>query len=117
MPFCTTCGSNVSGTFCSQCGTPVAASGTAAPPPPPMGQAPVAQQPMAQPYAQPYAQPAPRKTSPLVWILVIVLGFFVVCGISVALFVGYVAHRVHQAVDVNGRDGGVTFHTRGRDGR
>ena len=118
MPFCTTCGTNVSGTFCSQCGTPVAAAGTAAPPtPPPISQAPVAQQPMAQPYAQPYAPPVARKTSPLVWILVIVLGFFVVCGISVALFVGYVAHRVHQAVDVNGRDGGVTFHTRGHDGR
>ena len=118
MAFCTTCGSNVSGTFCSQCGTPVAAAGTAAPPqPPPMAQAPMAQQPMAQPYAQPYAPPVARKTSPLVWVLVIVLGFFVVCGISVALFVGYVAHRVHQVVDVNGRDGGVTFHTRGQDGR
>jgi hypothetical protein len=113
MPFCTTCGANVNGTFCSQCGTPVAAAGTAAPPPTP----PTGQPPMAQPYAQPYAQPVTRKTSPIVWVLVIVLGFFVVCGISVALFVGYVAHRVHQAVDVNGRDGGFTFHTRGRDGK
>ena len=124
MPFCTTCGSNVSGTFCSQCGTPISAAGAAAapPPPPPMSQPPLgqpamAQQPPVQPYAQPYAPPAARKTSPIVWVLVIVLGFFVVCGISVALFVGYVAHRVHQAVDVNSRDGGVTFHTRGQNGK
>jgi hypothetical protein len=122
MPFCTTCGANVTGTFCSQCGTPTA--GAAAPAPPPVQQ-PVAT-PYAQPYSQPYAQPVPpgappvvvvRKTSPIVWVLVIVLGLFVLGGISVAAFVAFVAHRVHQAVSMDGKDGGLTFHTRGSDGK
>ena len=118
MPFCTTCGANVTGTFCSQCGTP--AAGATAPPPPPM------QQPVATPYAQPYQQPVPpgappvvvvRKTSPIVWVLVIVLGFFVVCGIGIAGFAAYVAHRVHQSVSIDSRTGGVTLHARGNDGK
>src|SRR5580692_4424114 len=129
MPFCTTCGANVTGTFCSQCGTP--AAGAAAPAPPPI------QQPAATPYtppaappyqppAQPYGQPMPpagppvvvvRKTSPIVWVLVIVLGLFVLGGIAVAGAVAYFAHKVHQAVSVDGRTGGVTLHARGNDGK
>lgn len=66
MAFCTNCGATVSGTFCNQCGTPVgAASGAAAPAPPAASQ------------AAPAAVPVKRKTSPLVWVLVIVLGLFV----------------------------------------
>ena len=110
MPFCTTCGANVTGTFCTQCGTP-AASATAAAPPPPA---------MATPYAQPVppgAAPVARKTSPIVWVLVIILGFFVLGGISFAAFVAYVAHKVHQTVSVDGTHGGITLHTRGADGR
>ena len=122
MAFCTTCGANVTGTFCSQCGTPAASA--AAPPPPP----PVQPQPLAAPYVQqppyaqqPYAQPVPvaapvaRKTSPIVWVLVIVLGLFLLGGIAIAGFVAFVAHRVHQAVAVDGN--GVTLHSRGADGK
>lgn len=110
MAFCTKCGANVPGAFCSQCGTPVATAGAAAPPP------------MAAPYVQPapYGQPVPvqgpRKTSPIVWVLVIVLGLFVLGGLATAAFVAFVAHRVHQAgvsFDRNG-SGAVTF--RGKDG-
>jgi len=109
MPFCTKCGADVTGAFCSQCGTP--ASATASAPPPP--------QPMAAPY--PY-QPAPipgapppvRRTSPIVWVLVVILGLFVLGGISFAAFVAFVGHRLHQAgvtFDRN-HDGGVTLHAR-----
>jgi hypothetical protein len=54
----------------------------------------------------------PRKTSPIVWVLVVVLGLFVVGGIATAAFVTYVAHRVHQAGVSFGRNGngGVTVH-------
>lgn len=117
MPFCTTCGANVTGTFCSQCGTPAAGAAAPAPPPP---------QPMAPPYAQPYGQPGPpvaqpvvvvRKTSPVVWVLVVILGLFLLGGLAFAGFVAFVAHRVHQAVSVDGRTGGVTLHARGDDGK
>jgi hypothetical protein len=60
-----------------------------------------------------------RKTSPLVWVLVIVLGMFILGGIGVAAFVALVSHRLHQAgvsFDHN-RDGSVTFQTRGADGK
>jgi hypothetical protein len=113
MPFCTTCGANVTGTFCSQCGTPAAGAAAQAPAPPPPTAAPYGQ---PQPY--PPAVPAARKTSPIVWVLVIVLGLFVMGGIAVAGFVAFVAHRVHQAVSVDSaHGGGVTFHTRGQDGK
>src|ERR1017187_8667843 len=98
MPFCTKCGANVTGTFCSQCGTPAAGEAAQAPPA------------MATPYAQPappVGPPVARKTSPIVWVLVIVLGLFVLGGIAVAGFNGFVAHRVQKA--------GVSLH-RGRDG-
>jgi hypothetical protein len=83
-------------------------------------------QPYAQPTAQPYGQPMPpgaqpvvvvRKTSPIVWVLVIVLGLFVLGGIAVAGAVAYFAHKVHQAVSVDGKTGGVTLHARGNDGK
>jgi hypothetical protein len=54
-----------------------------------------------------------------VWVLVIVLGFMLLGGLCVAAFIGFVAHKVHQAgvsFD-NGRDGGVTFQTHGADGK
>ena len=108
MPFCTKCGANVNGTFCSQCGTPAAAAASAPPA-------------EAAPYPQGVVYGGPvviRKTSPVVWILVIVLGFLVLCGIGVAGFVAFVGHKLHQAgvsIDHN-RDGHVTLHTRGADG-
>jgi hypothetical protein len=110
MPFCTKCGANVTGTFCSQCGTP-AAAGAAVPPQPAM----------VPPYAPvpPGAPVTIRKTNPIVWVLVIVLGLFVLGGIAVAGFVAFVGHRLHQAgVSFDhGRDGGVTLHARGADGK
>jgi hypothetical protein len=117
MPFCTICGANVTGTFCSQCGTP--ATGAAAPTPQPAAAYPPA---AAAPYPQPGAPgvpPVARKTSPIVWVLVIVLGLFLLGGIAVAGFVAFVAHRVHQAgvaFDRNG-DGGFTMQTRDKDGK
>jgi hypothetical protein len=137
MPFCTTCGANVTGTFCSQCGTPAASAAAPAPPPPMPSAAAPPPPPMSAPYAPAppppmsagYAQPVPppvapcavvvRKTSPIVWVLVIVLGLFVLGGISVAAFVAFVAHKVHQAgvsLDHN-HDGGITFQTHGADGK
>jgi hypothetical protein len=72
---------------------------------------------MATPYGQPApgGVPGPRKTSPLVWVLVAVLGFFVLCGIGALAIFGIVAHRVHQAVSVD-HDGNVSIRARGGDG-
>jgi hypothetical protein len=97
MAFCTTCGATVTGAFCNQCGTradAAAASSSAGPsvaPGQPYAAAP------AQPFAAPPAQPGPRKTSPLVWVLVVVLGLFVLGGIGVAGFTWFVVHKVRQA--------------------
>lgn len=103
MPFCTKCGANVTGTFCTQCGTP--ASGAAPPAPPVTG--------------TPYAQPVARKTSPIVWVLIIVLGLFVVGGLGVVSVIALVAHRARQAglAFDHGRDGGFSIQTRGADGK
>src|SRR5262245_48929391 len=82
MAFCTSCGANVTGAFCNQCGTPArAAAGQPAPPPAPT----VPQAPGA---------PVARKTSPLVWVLVIVLGLFVMGCLA---FVGVGFFFVHKA--------------------
>ena len=107
MAFCTTCGAKVNGAFCTQCGTPVSAAGQQppAPAPPPVQAAPppqaaayqaapVYQAPVAPP---PAAAPAQRKTSPLVWILVIVLGLFVLGGLAVGGLVMFGVHKLHQA--------------------
>jgi len=87
MAFCTNCGANVTGAFCNQCGTP--ARGQAAP------QAMSAPPPGAPP--APGVAPVPRKTSPIVWILVIVLGFFVLGFIGIVGTGLFVAHKVKQA--------------------
>ena len=100
MAFCTTCGANVSGAFCPQCGTPVSA---AAPPPQPPPPSYGAQANMAPPpaYAQPYGAPppamGPRKTNPLVLVLVIILGLCFLGFASCAAFGLYVAHKAKQA--------------------
>jgi hypothetical protein len=89
MAFCTTCGAQVTGAYCNQCGAPVReqpAAGHAPniPPPPP---------PPFPPVADPLAR---RRTSPLVWILVAVMGLFLIGAMGVAavrFFVGRVAER------------------------
>jgi hypothetical protein len=82
MPFCSKCGNPVDGKFCEKCGTPVAA----VPPPP------VAAPAMTMPPQQ--AAPVKKKTSPLVWILVGVLGLFVLGGLALVAVGGYFAHKV-----------------------
>lgn len=95
MAFCTTCGAQVTGAFCNKCGTPAAASGGAAmpaPPPPPVAAAPVMAQQMPMP------APVVRSgMSPLVWILVIIGGLFVLGIIGVVGTGFFVAHKLHQA--------------------
>jgi hypothetical protein len=85
MAFCTTCGANVSGAFCPRCGTPVSVAGSQ-PTPPPAAMAGVAP-----------AAPPKRKTSPLVWILVIVLGLFLLGGMMIVGTGIFLVHKAHQA--------------------
>ena len=88
MPFCTKCGSEVQGRFCVKCGSPVA--GVAAPPPaPPMA--------AAAPPVMPGAAPVKKGTSPLVWILVAVLGLFMLIGIGIVGAGIFFVHKVKQA--------------------
>jgi hypothetical protein len=58
MAFCTTCGATVDGNFCNRCGTPAGNRAAAAPPPVPV--------------PPPAGAPAKRKTSPIVWVLLVV---------------------------------------------
>ena len=87
MAFCTSCGATVQGAFCQQCGTPQSA--TAAQPAAPQAM------PQAAPQAA-YAGAAPvkGKISPIVWILLAVVGL-VVLGIVGLVGAGlYVAKSV-----------------------
>jgi hypothetical protein len=86
MAFCTSCGAQVNGAFCTQCGAAITASGTA----PAAAQAPAPAQPM------PPAPAAKSGTSPIVWILVIVGGLFLLGAIAV-IGAGY--FFVHKARD------------------
>jgi len=106
MAFCTKCGTNVTGAFCNQCGTPAAGVPVAAP----------------GPYTQPMAAGAPpvaRKTSPVVWILVAILGLFLLGGVAIVGVAAFVTHRARQAGLEFGRghNGGITFQARGGDGK
>lgn len=53
------------------------------------------------------------------WVLVIVLGLFVLGGIATVGVIGLVAHRARQAglMFDRGRDGGVSFDVHGADGK
>src|ERR1035438_2621416 len=87
MAFCTSCGATVQGAFCQQCGTPLSA--TAAQPAAPQAM------PQAAPQAA-YAAAAPvkGKISPIVWILLAVVGI-IVLGIVAVVGAGlYVAKSV-----------------------
>jgi hypothetical protein len=78
MAFCTQCGAGIVGAFCTQCGAR-AAQGAAAP-----GSAPP-------------SAPAGRRTSPIVWVLIVVLG---ICAVGVIGVVGtgaFVLHKMRQA--------------------
>ena len=102
MAFCTNCGADVTGKkFCIACGKPVGGGQPAASPasPTPSGYAP---QPVPSPqYAAapppgPPMQGAPKKISPIVWIVVGIVGFFVLCGIVFSIAVGMFVHKVKQ---------------------
>jgi hypothetical protein len=85
MPFCVTCGSSIQGRFCEKCGAPAGAAG-----------APAAAPVMAAGPA-PVAATAPRKTSPLVWILG-GLGLLVVLFVGMVVVGGiFVVHKARQA--------------------
>jgi hypothetical protein len=74
MAFCTSCGATVNGAFCNHCGTAVS--------------------------SQAMPQPVPgaaRKTSPVVWVLVIVLGLFVLGGAGMVGTGLFIVHKARQA--------------------
>jgi hypothetical protein len=98
MAFCTNCGAQVTGAFCNQCGTPAGRPAAASPPPAVAPQAPPASPPQAA-WTGPAPAPAPvaRGTSPLIWVLVIVLGLFVLGGIAVVGAGYFVVHKARQA--------------------
>jgi hypothetical protein len=104
MAFCTNCGADVTGkNFCINCGKPVgseqtAAAQSAAPSAPPPAQ-PGAYAPSpayAAPPPGPPMQTGPKKVSPVVWIVVGIVGFFVLCGLVVTIAVGMFVHKVKQ---------------------
>jgi hypothetical protein len=77
MPFCQNCGAQMNAAFCTACGT--RAKDAEAPSP------------------QVNAAAAPRKTSPLVWILAAVAGLFVLIGILIVGAGFFVVHKARQA--------------------
>jgi hypothetical protein len=89
MAFCQNCGAQMSGEFCVACGTRAKSSDAPS----------AAGAPQATPVqAAPNAAPAvPRKTSPIVWILVAVLGLFVLGGIAVVGGGLFLVHKAKQA--------------------
>ena len=83
MAFCTVCGATVQGAFCQQCGTPSSAAAAQ----------PAVPQPAPQAAAQ-TAAPVKGKISPIVWVLLILVGI-VVLGIIGVVGAGlYVARSV-----------------------
>jgi hypothetical protein len=93
MAFCTKCGAGLNGAFCMQCGAPAAqqAQGPAIPADAPMSAATPPMTPAPPPPA------ATRKTSPIVWILVIVFGLFALGAIGVVGTGWFVLHKVRRA--------------------
>ena len=89
MPFCTKCGASVAGAFCAQCGTPAAtAAGQTAPasaPAPP------------SPGPIPPADPGARRTSPIVWVLVAILGVAFLGALAVGGLSMFVVHKAREA--------------------
>lgn len=86
MAFCTSCGAPVEGRFCVKCGAPAGAAAPAAPP--------RAAAPAPMPAAAPGA--AKKKISPIVWILVGILGLIVLVVVGVVGAGAYLAYKVKQ---------------------
>ena len=88
MAFCQNCGAPLNGEFCTGCGTRAKS-----------GDAPAVGAPQAMP-VQAATNAAPvvaRKTSPIVWILVAVLGLFILGGIAVVGGGLFLVHKAKQA--------------------
>jgi hypothetical protein len=95
MAFCTSCGAQVKGAFCEQCGKPLGAAAAGSAPaaapamtPPPMSAPPMQPAPVGAP-----PQMATKKTNPLVWILLAVLGLIAVGVVGCGIFVWYIARN------------------------
>ena len=82
MAFCQNCGAQMSGAFCTACGTQAKGAAVPAAPTAPGMEASAMQ---------------PRKTSPLVWVLVAILGLFILIGIGVIGAGVFVMHKAKQA--------------------
>jgi hypothetical protein len=82
MAFCTHCGATADGAFCSQCGRPLEQSNGPA---------------SSAMNAPPSGAPQRRKTSPIVWILVAVVGLACVAG-AITLAGGlFLVHKAREA--------------------
>ena len=89
LPFCMKCGASVGGAFCSQCGTAVSAATGGATPTPgtPAGQSSV----------DAGAIPGGRKTSPIVWVLVVIFGVLLLGGLAAGGLALFVVHKAREA--------------------
>jgi len=95
MAFCTSCGASLTGAFCTNCGT--RAAQTAAAPPNPGTAAAAA------------PAPARRRTSPIVWVLIVILGLFglgIIGVIGTGVFLarrgpGYAIAKIISAANPN----------------
>ena len=106
MAFCTNCGADVKGkNFCIGCGKPVGSgqpgpqatsASAAAPAPSPYAAPPPAQSGPYAPAPPPGAPMPPKKISPIVWILVGIVGFFILAGLAISIGVGIFVHKVKQ---------------------
>lgn len=97
MAFCSTCGTIVTGTFCTKCGAPAGAAQAQAP-------------------AASTGAPVQRRTSPIVWVLVVILGLIVLCGLGAAGVGFLVLHHARQAGVSFDRTRGGGFAITGRNG-
>src|ERR1017187_1428416 len=97
MAFCSTCGATMAGAFCTKCGTPAGVAQTQGP-------------------AAPVGAPVARRTNPIVWVLVVILGLFVLCGLGAAGVAFIVLHHARQAGVSFDRTRGGGFAITGRDG-
>src|SRR5271169_3246184 len=97
MAFCSTCGATMTGAFCAKCGTPAGAA-------------------QAQPPMAPVGAAVARRTSPIVWVLVVILGLFVLCGLGAAAIGFMVLHHARQAGVTFDRAPGGGFAITGRNG-
>ncbi len=92
MAFCTNCGANVTGAFCNQCGTPVrSAGGQPAPAGQPMQPSPMMGQPVGA------APVAAKGMSPLVIVLLVIGGLFVLGIVGMVGTGFFLVHKAKQA--------------------